>query len=195
MGNSVWVKGSEEFLIEELLQWMKDGERTENGFKKSVWTSVLVNLNESFKEQLRIPITEQQAKSKESSAHKEARKYRHKSLPFCNQLEELFVSVHAVGHFTRTGSILSAFEEEALDGVWEDEISFPEISDHCSPIRIEYEDAPPSPTITVSSQSSTARHQLIGITRSHSPSPVHGHNVSGMISSTMRGADSPAPHK
>jgi len=65
MGNSLWVENTEQFLVQALLKRVENGDRTENGFKKSAWATVVVELNEAYKDTLEKPITIAQAKSKE----------------------------------------------------------------------------------------------------------------------------------
>lgn len=65
MGNSVWVEDSERFLVEALLRHVDNGDRGENGFKKSVWQGIVGKLNEAYKDISIKPFTIAQAKSKE----------------------------------------------------------------------------------------------------------------------------------
>ena len=68
MGNSVWVESSETFLIEALLDKVQQGDRQENGFKKSVWREVVAALNAAYVQTPEDkPFTIAQAKSKELS--------------------------------------------------------------------------------------------------------------------------------
>ncbi|KAG0129660.1 hypothetical protein HOY82DRAFT_610421 [Tuber indicum] len=57
MGNSLWVQDSEQFLVEALLKQAEDGDRSENGFKKSAWATVVAELNEAYKDTLEKPFT------------------------------------------------------------------------------------------------------------------------------------------
>ena len=65
MGNSVWVEDSERFLVEAFLRHVDNGDRGENGFKKSVWLSVVGELNAAYQHVSTKPFTVAQAKSKE----------------------------------------------------------------------------------------------------------------------------------
>lgn len=65
MWNSVWVEDSERFLVEALLRHVNNGDRGENGFKKSVWQVIVGELNEAYKDLSAKPFTIAQTKSKE----------------------------------------------------------------------------------------------------------------------------------
>jgi len=65
IGNSVSVERSERCLIEVLLRDLDNGDRGENAFKKSVWLSIVGELNNSYKDVNTKPFTVAQAKIKE----------------------------------------------------------------------------------------------------------------------------------
>lgn len=65
MGNSIWISSTKRFLVESLLKQVREGNRTESGFKKNVWSTIVAELNAKYADKLSKPITPHQAKNKE----------------------------------------------------------------------------------------------------------------------------------
>ena len=66
MGNSIWIFSTERFLVESLLKHVRQGNRMESGFKKTIWPAIVVELNTKYADKLSKPITALQAKNKEA---------------------------------------------------------------------------------------------------------------------------------
>ncbi|KAG0639254.1 hypothetical protein HOY80DRAFT_1001132 [Tuber brumale] len=69
MGNSQWVEGMDQFLVEALLKRVENSDRMESGFKKPAWGTVVVELNAAYKDTLENPITVGQLKSEFEIVH------------------------------------------------------------------------------------------------------------------------------
>ena len=64
MGNSIWISSTGRFLVESLLKHVREGNRTETGFRKTVWSPIVAELNAKYADELSKPITALQPKNK-----------------------------------------------------------------------------------------------------------------------------------
>jgi len=66
MGNSIWISSTERFVVESLLKHVHKGNRTETGFKETVWPAIVAELNTKNADELSKPITTIQEKNREA---------------------------------------------------------------------------------------------------------------------------------